>query len=107
MDHTQLIRHLNENRHVWMIRQHMSRNTDQLSRCASALHRLAEETAAGYEDVRVWGAPSECATLVTKAHTRQRTIILGQFGYDEDTFEREMVSRTTDRWCWVNSHLFS
>jgi len=54
--------------------------SDLNSRLASALLANNRSTAEGYEDIRIFGAPSECGKLVADYGDRKQQEILDSFG---------------------------
>jgi len=82
--------------------------TDRASRLASGVSQLFASESAGYEDIRRFGAPSECGALVSR-HIRQgMTDLLIKFEIGSvDEYNELVLSRVDGRWAYMNHLLLN
>lgn len=75
---------------------------------ASILARFLRCCDEMHEDAAMWGAPSECHTLIEggnkRAFRRVRRQIKATTGLEWQAFHRELCHRTSSRWVHFNLH---
>jgi hypothetical protein len=76
------------------------------SRLCSKLHQLAEAEAYGYEDIRAYGAPSECGRAVRQGTEYRALQALDDYGYTVESFVFELHERISPKAAY-NSQLES
>jgi len=70
----------------------------KLSDLASLISLINQSEAESYEDIRLFGAPSECMTLVSKQYHYLRQEAFNQYQVTEEEFMEEVAERTSWRW---------
>ena len=72
------------------------KSDDSFSRLCSALHREAVTLDGADEEIRAYGAPSECYDLVESTYASTVVDMLNEAGYTPDSFDDELRKRTSD-----------
>lgn len=80
----------------------MKQADDSFSRLVSEIYRLNKQAAFHYWEISAVGAPSECCHLVAQADHRDKMDALHRYGYTEQSYHEELVSRTSERWAFFN-----
>lgn len=75
----------------------MTTANDRLSRCVTALLKLAVNEADAYEEIDALYAPSECADLVRRDVEERALRVLAAHGYTAREFAETIEARTSER----------
>jgi len=71
---------------------------DKLSRLCSALLQNHFHTAAAFDDLRLFGAPTECGSIINRAHQSRMAEALEMLGLEAYEAHQLLVSRVDARW---------
>lgn len=77
----------------------------KLSHLASLIAQINQSEAESYEDIRLFSAPSECMTLVSKQYHYLRQEAFNQYQITEEQFMDAVEERTSNKWIYVHSEL--
>jgi hypothetical protein len=78
---------------------------DHLSRMASGLIHIMEQTDFAWDEMRAYGAPSECWTLIYKSIIRDKVALFAEFGMTPRQFSEEAAARTSEKWVYIHLDL--
>ena len=74
-----------------------------LSAACSEVRKLARERAAAHDDIRAFGAPSECYDDVRRSYERALLEIVKRHGFlNVEIFYDVVVARTSGKWAHFN-----
>ena len=79
---------------------------DSFSRLCSELLQDMRDIDACYEDLRAYGAPSECGILIGKSGDKAIAATLQKYGYTQRGFLAELGRRTTGKFVYNMGPLF-
>ena len=66
---------------------------NRLTLAASGLFRLMQQEEFAWEEMHAFHAPGECWPIIQKGLDQDRTDVLKEFGFTEETFEEAFYSR--------------
>jgi len=77
-----------------------------LSRLSSELRQLDRSREEGYEDMRLFNAPSECGELIEASYRRQRRELFKKYQIDEYDYFEFVGERISSRWIHYNISIY-
>lgn len=70
----------------------------RFSSCTQALLEIDRAEDFAYDEVRAFGAPSECNRVVSRGADRDRELALQVCGYTWETYQQELERRVSGKW---------
>ncbi len=78
-------------------------NISTVTYVTERLRELVEHEYACMEDAHLFGAPSECYSLIYKQHTSRALWIIEEFYCPAHDYLDELKSRTSEKWAYFRS----
>lgn len=75
---------------------------DRLSKMASTLVHICRNEDFAHEEMRAYGAPSECWPLIQSSLEKLRKQIFEENDMDETEFVEAVANRTSGKWVYCN-----
>lgn len=75
---------------------------DKLSRLVTKLVEINRSEAEGYEDMRMWGAPSECGKIIASRADRERIAVCNEFDVTLEEAYTAIQRATSERWLYFS-----
>ena len=67
-----------------------------------AIARIRRSESDGYEDMSMFGAPSECGAIIGAQARREELAILDSYGLTAKAYNEELRSRTNPKWAYFS-----